>query len=125
MSLAKSEEIRMLRNFCLKLGDRDNSYTGEWLTAELPNLERAIVDDMPPQTYAKNYREAEAVRAQMINDAREYANRLKEEADSVMRNAQTRAEELLKDVEERRIELIANCRRAESHIANARQALAI
>lgn len=125
MSLSKAEEIKMLRAFCQKLGDRDNSYTGEWLTAELVSLERAIMDDVPAECYAKTYREAEAVRKQLIDDAKAYADRLMEQAADVMRKAKDDAKALKLDAEVLRDELRDNCRRAESHIANARQALGI
>jgi hypothetical protein len=78
--LTKEEEIKMLRAFAKRLGDRNRSYCGEWLTDELPNLERAIKDDFPPEMYAKTYKEAEAIRAQMIADAKTEATRIKDEA---------------------------------------------
>lgn len=123
MSWSKSEEISMLRKFAAKLGDRSMSYTGEWLTAELPNLERAINDDFPASVYANTYREVEAIRNQIVNDARASADRVIEKARMHEEATQRRCAELLKNAEERLLRLRDACRRADGLLENVRSAL--
>lgn len=89
--MTKQQEIDYLRRVCHHLGDRNKSYTGEWLAAELPNLERAILDDFPAETYAKTYREAEAIRTGLIDEAKAYAKGIREDA---LRNAETVRKEM-------------------------------
>lgn len=123
MSWTKEEEIKMLRTFCQKLGDRNNSYCGEWLTAELANLERAIMDDVPAQCYAKTYREAEAIRYQLVKEGQDKLAAADKRSLEMVEAARKCVADLLRDAEDRKTELNEKCLRAQSHIASARQAL--
>jgi hypothetical protein len=123
MSWSKQEEIAMLRKFVARLGDRNMSYCGEWLTAELPALERAIMDDVPAECYAKNYREAEAIRTQIIADAKASAERMDKQACDALQAAKKIAADLVAEAERRKIALLDACNVAHDMIRSAHERL--
>ncbi len=88
----KAQEIAILISTAATLGQ--DSYTGPWLSEQIPQINAAINADMPAETRALTYSEAAAQARQIIADAKAKAAQIMADADAHQKKAaaQTYAE---------------------------------